>query len=275
MKKNPVSVAVVFSFFAVLIFSVATHGQIFAEEVRPFDFTDEYYKYHGIVADSLIDRKTGGDGQSVVDTPSDQSLSNIRIIATLPAYTAEGSTIFWNYYGGASNRSFTRDRAGQRAIELAYANPMYVFPSTTVKNSDRQAAMIRMSDSYFEKNELGMAAVFIVEYTSRQMTHTDRAALTLLGNRNGLSRDGTPIIRTVRELDGLYAADLITIRQAGTDGSDRTPFAVAKVLDDTDRGSIAPDAFLIYVKKVGGKPLDAEAHMFEMFECLQGGGRCF
>lgn len=272
MKKH----AAVLSLFAVLFLACASvSAQVMGDEVRPFDFSDKYYQENGIFASTLIDRKNGDDKQSVYDVPADPTnLTNIRITATLPAYDDRGEAIFWNYYGGATRRSFTFDNAGSSAVDLAYGNPMFVFPSTTVSNSDRQAAMIRMGDSYFEKNHIGIAAVFVVEYTGRIFTtkHGLRAA-ELLVERNGISLDGTPIIRTGKELDGLISDGLVTVRPA--DGSDRAPYAVAKVLRNIDSGAIAPDAFLLYVKKADGKPLDAEAHLVSMFECYKGGGKCF
>ena len=99
--------------------------------------------------------------------------------------------------------------------------------------------------------------------------------MRLLGERNGFSLDGTPIIRTAKELEGLTADGLVTVRQAGPENSDRTPFAVAKVLQQPELGAIAPDAFLVYVKEPDGKPLAAEAHLVSKFECLQGSGLCY
>lgn len=273
MKKY----SAVLSLLAFLFLTASVNAQILADELRPFDFSDKFYEENGIISTTLTDRKNGADNQSVFDTPSDPTnLTNIRITATLPAYTGDGEAIFWNYYGGATRESIATDAAGGVAIDLAYAHPMFVFPSTTVRNSDRQAAMIRLAESYFEKNHIGIAVVFLVEYTDRAFTTKQgRLAMQLLTERNGTSLDGTPIIRTAKELDGLIADGLVTVRLAGSDNSDRTPYAVAKVLRNVDSGAIAPDAFLMYVKQADGKPLDAESHLVATFECYKGGGKCF
>ena len=280
MKKSSVSIAVVFSFFAFLAFGVATPSQAqigqvepLAEEVRPFDFTDEYYKENGIDASRLVDRRNGMDGRSVFDQTNDARFRDVRITATMPGYADDGRAIFWNYYAGASKESFS-DLAGGDAMALAYAHPMYVFPSSMLRNTDRQSALIRMGDSYFDKNRIGISAVFLVDFTIRTTTRAGHMALKELESRNGRSLDGTPIIRTLAELESLSAQGLVTIRQASPQNSERPSFAVSKVLQYPDRGAIAPDAFLVYIKEADGKPLDSEAHFLSIFECNQGTRAC-
>jgi len=268
MQKNLVNLAAALSLFIMMLFgSVTSHAQ-FAEELRPFDFTDKTYEENGIFGPTLVDRKNGADNQSVIDQGPDTRFRNVRITATLPAYTGEGETIFWNYYGGASKESFTNTIEGDIAIDLAYHFPMYVFPSGTVKNSDRQAAMIRIGPSYFEKNMIGIAAVFLVEYTEAAFTKMGQFYLQQLSKRNGLSLDGTPIIRTAKEVEDLQTRGLVTVSEGGQT-SDGTQFAVAKVLRSPELGAIAPDAFLIYVKEQDGDPLAAEAHFLSKFQCYQ------
>lgn len=272
MKRYSAHLAFVFCFL--FIGATSSHSQKFAPDLRPFDFGDKYYHVNGVLTDTLIGRKNGADGESVFDQTYDRRYSNVRITATLPAYDASGAGVFWNYYTGVPKYGFTEDENGQNAVSLAYVHPLYMFPSTTMKNSDRQSALVRMGEGYFEKNTLGIAAVFLVEYTDKVDTKTGQEILKLLAGRNGISADGTPIIRTGKEIDGLLEEGLITITQPSLDEPYRTPFAVAKVMQYAE-GAITPDAFLKYVKEHSGKPLAAEAHFVSMFECLKGGGKCF
>ena len=273
MQKNLVSLAAALSLFTILLFGAAPIHAQFAAELRPFDFTDKTYEENGIFGPTLVDRKNGADNESVIDQGADSRFRNVRITATLPAYTGEGEPVFWNYYGGATKESFTPTIDGSIAADIAYHFPMYVFPSTSVRKGDRQAAMIRIGPSYYEKNFLGIAAVFIVEYAPVISTKMDQFYLQQLAKRNGVSVDGTPIIRTARELEDLLSRGLITIRAGGSD-ADRTQFAVAKVLRSPELGAIAPDAFLIYAKEEDGDPLAAEAHFLSRFQCYQTTGLC-
>ena len=273
MKKNSVCL---FAFVSLLFLAAtASLAQIIADERRPFDFGDKHYVTNGVISEMLIGRKNGADGESVIDFTNDPIYSNVRITATWPAYDATGGAIYWNYYGGVSKAGFTQDDSGPQAVELAYEHPLYVFPSIMFKNSDRQAAMIRVGESYFEKNPLGIAAVFFVAYTDKAFTKAGRMALEPLRERNGLSLDGTPIIRTAKELDSLLDAGLVAIEQPSLDEPYHTPFAVAKIVRYPESGGITPDAFLEYVKQSTGNPLDAEVHFVSMFECFKYGGKCF
>ena len=272
MKKYSAHLAFVFCFLFVA--TTSSHSQKFAQDFRPFDFSDKYYHVNGVLTDTLIGRKNGADGESVFDQTYDRRYSNVRITATLPAYDSSGAGVFWNYYTGVPKYGFTEDENGQLAVSLAYLHPLYMFPSTTMKDSDRQAALVRMGEGYFEKNTLGIAAVFLVEYTDKVDTKAGQEILKLLAGRNGISVDGTPIIRTAKEIDGLLEEGLITLTQPSLDEPYRTPFAVAKVMQYAG-SAITPDAFLKYVKDHDGKPLAAEAHFVSMFECLKGGGKCF
>ena len=271
MKKKSICVAGLLC----LLFVASSYAQILAEEVRPFDFSDKYYQVNGVIASMLIGRKNGADGESVIDFTRDRKYSNVRIISTFPGYDGSGGTIFWNYYAGVSKAGFTEDANGQLAVALAYEHPLYLFPSTTVKQSFRQSAMARIDEAYFDKNELGIAAVYFVEYSERILTKEGREALAILAKRNGVSLDGTPIIKTAKEIDSLEKEGLITLTQPALDEQYNTPFAVAKVIRFPDLGGITPDAFLNFVKTSDGKPLDAEAHFVSTFECHKGGEKCF
>jgi hypothetical protein len=260
--------------FLSLLFVASSYAQILAEEVRPFDFSDKYYQVNGVIASMLIGRKNGADGESVFDFTNDRKYSNVRITSTFPGYDASGGTIFWNYYAGVSKAGFTEDDNGQRVVALAYEHPLYLFPSTTVKQSFRQSAMARIDESYYDKNDLGIAAVYVVEYSERIVTKEGREVLAILAKRNGISLDGTPIIRTAKEIDSLQKEGLITLSQPALDEAYSTPFAIAKVIRFPELGGITPDSFLNYVKTSDGKPLEAEAHFVSTFECHKSGEKC-
>lgn len=258
-----------------LLFSASSYAQILTDEVRPFDFSDKYYEDNGVVPSMLIGRHNGADNESVIDYTPDTKYSNVRILATFPGYDTFGQTIFWNYYAGVSKAGFTENNNGGDAVSTAFEYPLYVFPSTTVKNSYRQSALIRIDESYWTKNPLGISAVYLVEYTDRIMTKTGRASLDLLMQRNGVSVDGTPIIRTAKEIDYLLEEGLITLTQPFADEVYQTPFAIAKIIRNPDQGGITKDSFLKYVVKQDGNPLDSEAHFLMTFECHKNGEKCF
>src|SRR6187549_3518795 len=255
MKYQSINLTVVLSFFSLLLFGFTTSNAQLADEIRPFDFSNDYYKSNGLIAGLLQDRRNGEDRRSVFDTPTDLSkFTNVRIIETLPAYAGDGSTIFWNRYAVATDESFRPDNVGDRAAELAKIYPVFSFPSTSLPGSERQAAIIAIDRQYFEANQIGISRQVNVVFRER-ITPAGRRTLNMLAERNGMSVDGTPIIRTMSELNALTEVGLVTLQ---TD--ERAPYLVAKVIQFPERGGITPDAFLQYVKEPSGQPLLAETH---------------
>ena len=249
--------------------AAAQDGTVLAKELRPFDFSDKYYQANGIHASTLIGRKNGADKTSVFDFSADPRFTNVRITETRPAYSADGTTIFWNLYAGATKASLTDENGGD-AYNLAETYPVYVFPSTTVKNADRQAVMIHPDEAYFQKNPLGIGSVVIVEYTDKFFSKQAWKVRQMFEQNNGISLDGTPIIKTARDLADLAYDGYISLRRP--EHPEESYFLIAKVIEHPERGAVTPDAFLEYVKQPNGEPLSAEIRFVKIFECVQAGG---
>lgn len=242
-----------------------------ADELRPFDFSDKYYASNGVMADMILNRPNGGDGFSVADFTSDPRHNNVRILATYPAYGHDGETLYWNFYGQFNKNAFTEDPEGFAAYEIANGFPIYMFPGQS-RNGDRQAPIIDNLEGYFDKNVLGLGAVMVVEYKDpASLSKADLAYLQDLSNQNGLSADGTPIIRTISELKQLQRRELVSITPRGDNG--RTmPFIVGKVIQYPEY-AVTRDAFLLYTKDVQENPLASEEFFIKTFTCFQENGR--
>ena len=148
------------------------------------------------------------------------------------------------------------------------------------------------SFSYFGDNLLGMWVITYFWYVDAgfgpHQTPACKAALDFMARRNGLSLDGTPIVKSGDELHFLEN------NLQGTEGSDFpqppiTPCATEGNLDasgadpvgavwlicpaipDPTRGGIAKDAFVDTVRRGDGSPLDPQ--IAANFNCLQRTGR--
>jgi hypothetical protein len=237
---------------------------------RPFDFSNDYYRENGIVPELMAERRSGADGWSVIEASPDADHRDVRITATMPAYSPDGEPIYWNPYGRMDKGAFVRRAVGVEAQAVADSYPMFVFPSTSSRG-ERQAPLVVIDDGYFVKNVLGIASVWYVRFTDRIVTPEGRAAMRILAGRNGFSLDGTPIVRHKSELDQLLTQGLIEISRT-TAGERSGQYMIGRVLRNVDRGAIAADAFLISVLGRDGQPLAAEHHFFDRFECLRNGG---
>lgn len=266
------------SFLMVAAFAASAFAQIttidILPEKRPFDFSDRFYKQNGIAADLLAKRVNGADSYSVFDYIESPDHRGIRIVETRPAYDASGDLRFWNYYAGIAIDAFTPDAAGHRMQGYAHLYPIYFFPSATTLGSERQAAMIAVDDTYFEKNMVGTSVTILVEYTPLAKTAYGKRALARLLKGNGASLDGTPIIRTAAELEQLTNDRLVVQRETPYRTLVNTPYIAGRVIADPTGGTVAPDAFLHMVITASGDPLDAEVNFVRAFECLKSNGRC-
>lgn len=242
--------------------------EMFAEEVRPFDFANKYYSNNGVQPYFIINRPTGTDEKSVFTKTTDERFNGIRMLETFPAYNYDGSFLYFNNYGELHGKAFNEDISGEQAMEAAQSFPMFVFPSANARGNLRQANVLDAHDGYFTKNPLGVSLIVEVEYTFRADTEEGAKILNALGERNGYSLDGTPIIKTVEEIDYLTRMELVTQRVKGLD-RDAPSYAVVKAIQTDKPGAIAPDAFLTQVITEKGTPLDAEKSFLDNFFCLQ------
>ncbi|MDQ3798166.1 MAG: hypothetical protein M3384_01840 [Acidobacteriota bacterium] len=247
-----------------------------AEEVRPFDFSSRYYYENGVEPGLIVNRRSGSDNLSVLDSTNDERFRGVRITGVFPAYSQDGDLIYWNLYGELFKSSFRSDRSGADAQAAAEYFPMYVFPSDFVRERQRQASVIDLKDSYFDKNPLGLSIQVEVKYTERINTDEGRKELEILARRNGASLDGTPIIKTVEEIQDLTRKGLVTQIIKGLDNPSVVPsYVIGKVIQKPDAGAIAPDAFLIPVQQqADGERFHADALFIERFNCFKDSTTC-
>lgn len=251
----------------------ATSGSTTPGDKFPlFDFTDAFYTSNGVKVDSLVGRRSGTDGLSVIDTSPDRDHRNVRSTFTLPAYDPSGQTLFFTVMADLAPSPFTNNSAGQKARQIAEASPVYVFPTRDgdplgVGNS-RQADLVDTSHGYFSNDPLGLWVHVFVSYTNKAFTtQAGKKALGDLAARNGLALDGTPIIATLSDLNSLTKQGFVTQRKRPLDAQGR--YFVCPVFKDPRDGAIRPDAFLANVKQQDGSALPGEQHFVDEFTSLQ------
>lgn len=243
----------------------------------PYDFSDMYYKENGIDPSMIISRRTGDDGQSVFDVPIGPNFNEIRVIATIPAYTYNGEVSFWYPLGELSPAAFLDDR-GAKAMEEAKMFPIYVFPDRRIAELhsyalSRQAPIIDNLWSVIADttmNPLGIRAIIIVNYTGKAFDDQSVPVMNYFLKKNGTSIDGTPIIKSLDDIRYLERRGLITLEDL-TSGRIIGPmgqYAISPVIADPTNGVIARDAYLWMVTENGNSLFDE--NLFEQqFNCLK------
>ena len=228
-------------------------------EDRLFDFTDAFYLRNGVNPAAIAGRRQAVPPLATTDRPLFRHQRNVRALLTLPAYDHSGDTEFFTVLGGLSGAGFTNDAAGRTARQIADRSPEYVFPrrggDPFALGATRQSVVLEMRHGYFSNNPLGLWIHVWVSYTGLAFyTRDGQRALRDLARRNGLDLDGTPIIRTVDEIDRLFSKGFVTKRTLPLDNTLR--YAICPVIKDPTDGGIAPDQFLSITRRPDGTPVE-------------------
>ena len=259
--------------FAVTVI-VTTAGIARADmQYRLYDFSDAYYAENGVNIARIINRRqVTGNGNSVFDTPFFVFQRNVRAQRLNPAYSDNGTPTFWAVMGDIDNSGFTNDSAGQRARVIANRYILYVFPTRTGNpiglGNNRQADIVDLSGGYFSNDPLGLWLHVWISYTDRAfLTRDGQQMLADLQRRNGTALDGTPIIRTLSELNNLLSKGYAAKRLRNPDGSEGPMYGICPVIKDPTDGGIAPADTLAFVRRPDGTPL--EPNIVNAFLTLQ------
>jgi hypothetical protein len=231
-------------------------------EDRLYDFTDAYYQQNGIDPTRIEGRRNGADNLSVFDTPFFSYQRNVRALLTLPAYDASSGQHFFTVMGGFNASAFTNNRAGIRAQTIAESYIEYIFPTRDGNpiglGNSRQSGILDMRNGYFSNDPLGLWLHVWVSYTDRAFnTREGQKVLGQLARKNGLALDGTPIIKSLSDLDSLVSKGFAQKRTVARDGSEgAVPYAICPVIKDPKDGGIALDTFLAITRKADGTPVE-------------------
>jgi hypothetical protein len=241
---------------------------------RLYDFTDTYYLQNGVNPAAIAGRRQAMLPLATSSTPIFPYQRNVRALFTLPSYDHSGNPWFFTVLGGLSGAGFTNNAAGQRAKQLADRSIEYVFPQKAADpfslGATRQSVILDMRNGYFSNNPLGLWLHVWVSYTDRAFNAADgRKTLTDLARKNGLDLDGTPIIRTLSDIDNLSSKGYITRRTLPLDNPSR--YAICPVIKDPTDGGIATDQFLAITRNADGTPV--EPAFLRNFNSLQATGR--
>jgi hypothetical protein len=270
MKKTAILILLLATIMTVPTFARA------GVQDRLFDFTDQYYWQNGVDASRIIGRRqVTGNGFSIFDTPNFWFQRNVRAARLNPAYSDNGTPTFWAVMGDINNSGFSNDAAGNRARELANRYTLYVFPTRTGNpiglGNNRQADIVDLSGGYFSNDPLGLWIHIWISYTDKAFNTKDgQKMLADLQRKNGLALDGTPIIKTLSDLNNLLSKGFAAKRFRNPDGSEGPMFGICPVIKDPSNGGIAPGDTLAYVRKADGTPLEPE--ILNAFNNLQATG---
>jgi len=224
-----------FSLFFLLIFSRvdAFGGDLPFDRLPAFDFSNHFLLKNGIDPAKILNRVSGNDANSVVDRSPNANFRNVRITTTTVGFNHSGDFLSYVVSGMVTPDAFTNNAAGVKAHAIANFYRAYIFPKADGKplapplSNRRQDNLFDTRNGYFKNNPLGLWRLVFVHYTDAAFATEDGLdTLVKLAERNGLDLDGTPIIRTVSEIEELEKAGFVKLLTRNEDGSQGFPWVL-------------------------------------------------
>jgi hypothetical protein len=200
----------------------------------PFDFTDAYYRKNGLDPAKILGRVDGTAPVSTVDNSNtDPNRRNVRVRETTGGFDASGNLLYYNIFGMFKADAFTDNDAGKSARALALKYRAFIFPKakgdplSPALSNRRQDNVFDTRDGYFSNNPLGLWILSFVSYTDKAFgTEEGRAALAALKAKNGCDLDGTPILTSASDIDGLASKGFVKFQTRPLDGSKGFPWVI-------------------------------------------------
>jgi hypothetical protein len=202
----------------------------------PFDFSNSFYLANGINPNNIMNRVgTSTSASAFVTEPSspDASHTNMRITETTGGFNHDGNVLYYTINGFVNPATFTNNAAGQAAMATAEFFTAYIFPkangdpfSPALPNR-RQDNVFDTRNGYTIANPLGLWTAQFVSFTPAAFnTPEGQATLAHLAALNGRDLDGTPILKTAMEIDGLVKKGFAIEQHRNFDGSQGFPWII-------------------------------------------------
>lgn len=215
-------------------FIAPTSGEAQLNLTHPFQFSDSFYAENGINPDAIVDKLGCGDPRVKCDeAPPDSRYSGVRIIETTGGFQHNSNLFYYWVPGKVMPNTFTDDAAGDAARELADNSFAYLFPKaggnplSPAFPNRRQDNIFDNRHGYFSNNPLGLWTIRFVSWDGPNVNGSNcQAAMDSLAADNGLDLDGTPVIKTVADIENLQADGCVQVRERAKDGSQGFPWVI-------------------------------------------------
>jgi hypothetical protein len=201
----------------------------------PFDFSNSFYLANGINPANILHRVDGtaATGSVIDNSNTDPTRTNVRILETTGGFNHEGNVLYYTINGMVTPSTFTNDAAGQAAMATAEFFTAYIFPKASgdplspALSNRRQDNVFDTRNGYSIANPLGLWTAQFVSFTPAAFnTPEGQATLAHLAALNGTDLDGTPILKTAMEIDGLIKKGFVLEQHRNFDGSQGFPWII-------------------------------------------------
>ena len=230
----------------------------FADDVQPFQFSDDFYRQHGVDPSMTLDHFVYPDAKfpECADdpaaprcrtrqeaSPDPATWNDVRVVETTVGWNHSGSFLSYMAPSKLTPDSFIRDAQGNLTEAAAETKALcekyraFLFPKTDPvtkafsKNpglpNRRQDNVFETDQGYFSNNPLGCWTLAFVVFDGPNLEGEDcQEEMEKLAEDNGLDLDGTPIIQTKSDIEKLTDEGCTTINPRAFDGSEGFPWVI-------------------------------------------------
>lgn len=292
--KSRMSVVALAGLAVLLLSSAAAFAQTVHTNIPPYDFSDQFYLSNGLDPTKIVLRLADGvDGGKFDPSFVSPQISNIRETFYTGTFDRNGLINFTSILGVLVNsHAFTPDALGQNMHSVADSFQAFVFPIqpnltdvvcdppggsgacvtlSPVAGNRRQNTMFDTRATYFCIDLIQVWLAEYVIYTPQAFTPQGQQILAPIAQAQGTSRDGTPNLVTLDQINQLQQQGLVKLAEVpdtvADDGSQGVRYVVCDVMQDPTDGTVTPDGILVDAKHVDGS--SATPDFVAEFNCLQ------
>jgi hypothetical protein len=299
-RSSRMSVYALAGLAVLLLSSIASFAQTVHSNIPPYDFSDQFYLANGLDPTKIVLRLDNGVDGGVFD-PSFVSpqISNIRETFYTGTFDRDGLINYTSILGVLVNsRAFTPDALGEQMHSVSDSFQAFVFPIqpnltdvvcdppggsgacvtlSPVADNRRQTPLFDTRATYFCIDLVQVWLAEYVIYTPKAFTAEGQSILQPIAQAQGISRDGTPVLKTLDQINQLQQQGVIKLAEVpdtvADNGSQGVRYVVCGVMQDPTDGTVTPDGILVDAKHIDGSSVTPD--FVTQFECLkQTGNYC-
>lgn len=238
---------------AMLLVVPASHADV----VQPFQFSDDFYRSHGIDPSMTLDHFVFPDAKfpECADdpdapacrtrqeaSPNPDRHNDVRVVETTIGWDHSGNFLSYMAPSKLVPDSFIRDASGnltpeaQKTLDLCNEFRAFLFPKTDADGNftlspalpnRRQDNVFETNGGYFSNNPLGCWRLVFVVFDGSAVDGPDcQDEIDKLLADNGPDLDGTPIINTLSDIENLAQNNCVTLNTRAADGSQGFPWVI-------------------------------------------------
>ncbi|RMH22220.1 MAG: hypothetical protein D6696_03925 [Acidobacteria bacterium] len=219
-----------------------------ADDVQPFQFSDAFYIEHGVDPTATLDHFVFPDAKfpECADgrlgppcrteagvSPDPDVYNDVRVIETTGGFMHNGNLLYYQAVSFLMPGSFINNAAGAETRQICDDFRAFLFPKANgnpvspAPPNRRQDNIFETNNGYFSNNPLGCWTLSFISWDGPNVnSSTCQDEMADLEQENGLDLDGTPVIRTLSDINNLLADGCVRETLRNKDGSQGFPWVI-------------------------------------------------